>query len=335
MLTLNTLFCRTLICSGLALTGLLTAQPAVAGVCYFVNGAATSTAMMTLPAEITVQQGAPVNTVIGTWDAANGRTDITCPARFSTWVGYDLITDAEAVPGVRHVYKTNIPGIGVRGWSGNDARYLVTDRNVLLPKHIGSNNNEGMSGYVPSANYRIQLVVTGPVEDGTLDLSHFTAGLWYDDLLATRLQYSSPAIHVIANACEIQTGNIQVPLGETSAALLDQPGKTSAPVNFNVDVLCDAGTNVNITYTGTTVSGQPDTLQLDNAGAAGSAQGVGVQILQAGNSTPLHFGRQYAMKQSAPAGLLSLPFQARYIRLDGALESGEADATATFEMTYR
>ncbi|MDU6411469.1 MAG: fimbrial protein [Yersiniaceae bacterium] len=321
--------------AAVALTGLLAAQECLAGACYFAGGATTSTAMMTLPAEIKVQQGAPVSTVLGTWDAANGRTNITCSATFSTWVGYDILTAADEVPGVRHAYKTNVPGIGVRGWSGNDSRYLISDRSALLPKHIGSSNNEAIAGYVPSANYRIQLVVTGPVEDGTLDLSKFTAGLWYDDLLATRLQFTSPTIHVIANACEIQTGEIQVPLGDTSAAQLDQPGKTSAPVAFNVGLLCDAGTNVNITYTGPVVSGRPDTLQLDNATAPGSAKGVGVQILQANSSTPLQFGKEYAMQQAVPAGALTLPFQARYIRLDSALEQGEANATATFEMTYR
>ncbi|WP_165699587.1 fimbrial protein [Chimaeribacter californicus] len=335
MLMLKTLFRRKSVCSGLlALTGLLAAHNSVAGACYFANGATTTTAMMTLPADIKVQQGAPVDTVIGTWDAANGRTDITCTATFNTWVGYDIITAAEEVSGSRHVYKTNIPGIGIRGWSGNDARYVISDRSALLPKHMGS-SNAPTTGYLPSANYRIQLVVTGPVEDGTLDLSRFTAGLWYDDLPATRLQFSTPTIHVIANACEIQTGNIQVPLGDTPATLLDQPGKTSTPVNFTVGLLCDAGTNVNITYTGPIVSGRPDTLQLDNTGEAGSAKGVGVQILQANSSTPLQFGKEYAMQKAVPAGALSLPFQARYIRLESALEPGEANATATFEMTYR
>ena len=333
---LKTLFCRRRVCAGLlALAGLLTAHASVAGACAFANGAATSTAMMTLPAEITVPQGAPVGSVLGTWDATGARTEMTCPAPFSTWVGYDILTAADEVPGVPHAFKTNIPGIAVRGWSGNDPRSLVTERNVLLPKHRADTPTEAAAGDTPSANYRIQLVVTGPVEEGTLNLSQFTAGLWYDDLPVTRLQVTSPTVHVIANACEIQTGTLQVVLGEPSAALLDQPGKTSAPVNFNVEVRCDPGTHATVTYTGATVSGRPDTLQPDNAGAAGSANGVGVQLLQADSRALLHFGQEYAMPQAAPGGALSLPFQARYIRLDNALESGEANATATVEMTYR
>ena len=78
---------------------------------------------------------------------------------------------------------------------------------------------------------------------------------------------------------------------------------------------------------------QKKTLALDNPNQSSSARGVGVQVMY--NYQPVTFGKEVYLLSNADSTTITLPFQAWLIRLSDAIEAGDVNATATFDMIYR
>lgn len=83
---------------------------------------------------------------------------------------------------------------------------------------------------------------------------------------------------------------------------------------------------------GTTVTSNDDTLALQSS-AAGSAQNVGIQILDRTGEVLILDGATFSAKTDLIDGTNILPFQARYIAL-GQSVAGTANADATFKVQY-
>lgn len=86
------------------------------------------------------------------------------------------------------------------------------------------------------------------------------------------------------------------------------------------------------TFLGTTVTSNNDTLALQSS-AAGSAQNVGIQILDRTGEVLILDGATFSAKTDLIDGTNILPFQARYIAL-GQSVAGTANADATFKVQY-
>lgn len=117
-------------------------------------------------------------------------------------------------------------------------------------------------------------------------------------------------------------------------ALKTQAGKPRAN-GFNIK-LNDCDTNVSsnaaVAFLGTTVTSNDDTLALQSS-AAGSAQNVGIQILDRTGEVLILDGATFSAKTDLIDGTNILPFQARYIAL-GQSVAGTANADATFKVQY-
>ncbi len=104
---------------------------------------------------------------------------------------------------------------------------------------------------------------------------------------------------------------------------------------FNIK-LNDCDTNVSsnaaVAFLGTTVTSNDDTLALQSS-AAGSAQNVGIQILDRTGEVLILDGATFSAKTDLIDGTNILPFQARYIAL-GQSVAGTANADATFKVQY-
>ncbi len=85
-------------------------------------------------------------------------------------------------------------------------------------------------------------------------------------------------------------------------------------------------------FLGTTVTSNDDTLALQSS-AAGSAQNVGIQILDRTGEVLILDGATFGAKTDLIDGTNILPFQARYIAL-GQSVAGTANADATFKVQY-
>lgn len=112
-------------------------------------------------------------------------------------------------------------------------------------------------------------------------------------------------------------------------------GDLSSAVGFNIK-LNDCDTNVSsnaaVAFLGTTVTSNDDTLALQSS-AAGSAQNVGIQILDRTGEVLILDGATFSAKTDLIDGTNILPFQARYIAL-GQSVAGTANADATFKVQY-
>lgn len=109
----------------------------------------------------------------------------------------------------------------------------------------------------------------------------------------------------------------------------------SSAVGFNIK-LNDCDTNVSsnaaVAFLGTTVTSNDDTLALQSS-AAGSAQNVGIEILDRTGEVLILDGATFSAKTDLIDGTNILPFQARYIAL-GQSVAGTANADATFKVQY-
>ncbi|OXK46873.1 fimbrial protein [Escherichia coli] len=150
---------------------------------------------------------------------------------------------------------------------------------------------------------------------------------------------------VVNAACAIdsESMNQTVELGQVRSSRLAKAGDLSSAVGFNIK-LNDCDTNVSsnaavaflgTTVTsndGTTVTSNDDTLALQSS-AAGSAQNVGIQILDRTGEVLVLDGATFSAKTDLIDGTNILPFQARYIAL-GQSVAGTANADATFKVQY-
>lgn len=116
---------------------------------------------------------------------------------------------------------------------------------------------------------------------------------------------------------------------------LAKAGDLSSAVGFNIK-LNDCDTNVSsnaaVAFLGTTDTSNDDTLALQSS-AAGSAQNVGIQILDRTGEVLILDGATFSAKTDLIDGTNILPFQARYIAL-GQSVAGTANADATFKVQY-
>lgn len=116
---------------------------------------------------------------------------------------------------------------------------------------------------------------------------------------------------------------------------LAKAGDLSSAVGFNIK-LNDCDTNVSsnaaVAFLGTTVTSNDDTLALQSS-AAGSAQNVGIQILDRTGEVLILDGATFSAKTDLIDATNILPFQARYIAL-GQSVAGTANADATFKVQY-
>lgn len=242
------------------------------------------------------------------------------------------------------IYKTNIPGIGITiggitcggsnsrfvgqtsglRWYGADWIYMCATSgttatwasapSIQLYK-IDSASSGQLSGQIGS-----MIAGTALIEP--------SSGSWQSEVPISL----SGTVTVVA--CSISTSSIQVPLDDVLASSLTAVGSTAKPKDFSLGLNCDAGARINVSMAGQQHSDTSATgvLQLSNPLSAGTATGVGIQILY--NSSPMPLNTNMVLKTSA-GGVETFPFTARYYQTRGSVTTGTANATATLNITYQ
>jgi len=148
---------------------------------------------------------------------------------------------------------------------------------------------------------------------------------------------------IVDATCAVDAGSINqtVQLGQVKSSTLAASGDTSSAVGFNIQ-LNDCGPNVSgtasISFSGVAATDATgaviaDVLALQSS-AAGSADNVGVQILDASGSALELDGASFSVPKTLIDGTNILPFQARYYAT-GASTAGTANADATFQVQYQ
>ncbi len=114
--------------------------------------------------------------------------------------------------------------------------------------------------------------------------------------------------------------------------VIQEQGSFSAGGTIMNDCDTNVSSNAAVAFLGTTVTSNDDTLALQSS-AAGSAQNVGIQILDRTGEVLVLDGATFSAKTDLIDGTNILPFQARYIAL-GQSVAGTANADATFKVQY-
>lgn len=301
--------------------------------CSFRNGTSTGIQHISIPS-LSLDSTPAADTIL--WDSGvvmgTSIADIYCATEQTVTTGYQTAKTLVTGIATSNVYQTNNPGIGIRMMAS-------ANKQNLLAMTWGRGTEQAHAGYAYSQQmyFHAQLIATGkPLASGTLDLSDFKADRVFGSARQFLLSFSSSSITVRAFGCDLDTKDITVPLTTGRGAVitsLSTPGDTTTPARFDINLTCQKTTNVSIKFNGTTVSGKSNTLQLDNLSNSSSAKGVGVQVLN--NGQPIDFGKQYDLLSNVTSTAITLSYQARLIRLSDAIQAGDVNATATFDMIYR
>ncbi|WP_288791376.1 fimbrial protein, partial [uncultured Enterobacter sp.] len=195
------------------------------------------------------------------------------------------------------------------------------------------------TSYVDWYGGKIELVVTGPVSSGSLTPGvvgvvtlQGSDGIYRDGLT---VQLTSGTINALA--CTVNTPQLTFPIGDIPASAFGSvvgTTPTGAQNTQNLGLTCAAGTNINVSLSGiqNPDSANTSVMALTGQGNAGTAKGVGVQLIY--NGTPLVMNSRLFLRQSA-GGQETLPLTARYYQTLTRVESGSANASATLNLTYQ
>jgi len=157
---------------------------------------------------------------------------------------------------------------------------------------------------------------------------------------------SSVSTNVTARACKVTSGatnSVTLPtlVSASLKATGDVASARSAP--FSVGLNCDA--NVSVYATLTDASNPANTGSALSLAPGSTAAGIGIQILKKGEGTPLSFGpdssrkgniNQWMVGKSSTANTqLSVPFEARYVKVAETIKPGSVSARGTITFSYQ
>lgn len=144
-------------------------------------------------------------------------------------------------------------------------------------------------------------------------------------------------IKVLDNTCAVDTELAHVDLGTIAIREIRHNGGYSRPVPFSIK-LKNCGlfaSKVKIYATGITVPGDPDTLQLQNYGATGTASGIGVVVRNEQSSiVSINTNDNPGIYLLNAGADTNINFIAQYKRLGNDSSAGVADAMVNFSFEY-
>lgn len=136
--------------------------------------------------------------------------------------------------------------------------------------------------------------------------------------------------NLLAGSCSVTGGtDLTFNLAPVSTGGLPNVNSTAGRTEQSLNLSCDEDTTVYMTVTGTSVADNPTVIA-----STGSAQGVGLQLLDVtNNNTPITLGARW-MVINQTGTTTAIPLAAQYIRT-GSLTSGTVKATVTYTLDYQ
>lgn len=144
-----------------------------------------------------------------------------------------------------------------------------------------------------------------------------------------------------ACAVDMSSMNQTIQMGQVRTASFTTAGATSGAIPFDIKLTgCDtaltgtpaAPQTVAVSFVGVASAMNPNALAI--SGGAGTATGIGIQILDS-TSTAVSLDGTPGNTHVIDRTTMSIPFQASYISTEPTVTAGTANATATFALTYQ
>lgn len=259
-----------------------------------------------------------------------GTSQVTCTGTtpITVRVGYSSAMTSSGVG--PYVFQTGIEGLGVRVvWSDDPNKQptgiLTGTRPIAWPNTISSVQPGTLN---PPQLFRIQLIKlkSGPLPGGSIALP--PVEIFYGSHLSNRLLFNNLTINQVRGSCRVVSPLVTLsPVGMErfhGVGPLDVLAKS-----FNLELNCDGGLNVSYMVTGDTVG--PNVLANS---AKGGAQGVGVQLVQAGNGVVLPIGQRLGVGQTRESGAIKVPLLARYYQTTTQVSPGGVTAIGEVTLFY-
>lgn len=307
--------------------------------CHFVSGRAEGSETVSF-GDIIIQRDAPVGTVLGSinlWQRYLSQGSIAdCPRTGGYAATIDVGSEFSRVTySGQELFETGVPGIAIRVRGINTNRMPRTSSTwcsvATTTSRYCARDSWGNSanGYNIIELVKIGKTASGVITPGEVMIRGFTNG--EGRVFTTNLSSSK----ITTVACSVKNTNIQVNMNQANATDFRKSGGTAGKTDFQIDLDCDASTNVNVTIDPGAAGAENSTtgiLKLDTS-AGQTASGVGLQILSQG--VPVEFGRMMRIGTTSTDGNYAVPLQAQYIQTGANITAGQANASATFTMTYQ
>lgn len=249
------------------------------------------------------------------------------------------------VDGINYtIFETGVPGVGyilgLKDFNGSEYTPLQTGITQSYPSSgtAGIANNLGWSAKVTFIKTGTALK-SGLYTTPTIQAAILTA--YNNESKTAQVIINPTTITVTASGCTVNTKSANIDLGTVDIRTLPTVGSTSPSGAFNVTLQCDQNIAVNAVMTDQT--SPSNTSSVVTLTGDSTAAGVGVQFYYNGTG-PLSMGpdssadgtlNQFFIQTTSSANqLLSLPFQAHYIRT-GDLVPGTANALASITFSYQ
>ena len=123
-------------------------------------------------------------------------------------------------------------------------------------------------------------------------------------------------------------------MGTQKANQFVNVGYASTPTAFDINLTGCSVSGVSITITGTADTHYTDAATNGVLATTGGATGVGIQLRRRDTSAVMKLNQVNTWTSNYTSGSLTLPMEARYIKNNVAVTAGQANATATFTMSY-
>ncbi|MFC0225984.1 fimbrial protein [Serratia aquatilis] len=252
----------------------------------------------------------------------------------NTYSYYVTGATGSTVGGLRNVFPTNIPGVGLRFFSRDNAGTVY---------RFGNQGTVGLSsafrwGWSQNGNtfWGAEIVPTGPIGSGTYDGS-LMAVFILDKLTVLNLRVAP--FTITASSCSASTTQPVVDLGKHSKRDFPAQGSTTEKKSFNIELTgCSEKGLSTISYTLSPLNNIVDANQAVMAitSKPEAAAGVGVKVMDQ-NGAPVRFNSVTHVPSFVPGSqAVTIPFQAAMYRTSAVpVVAGVVHAPLTFTMTYR
>lgn len=309
----------------------LVVSPAACASCSFYSGVSGEVPGYLNFGKVVVQRDVPIGSVLATavTGAYNNNNPIAGCTR-EAWTARWEMTKWGTLSGYgSNVYKTNLPGVGLRLSSTVSGRILPFEGRYPY-------NASGSWATLPGEGIKGELIKIGNITSGTL-----TNGMLARASVVNKFYFANITLNgtntVTAAACTVTSSSVNVPLGDYGKGVFTRQGTTTAWHPFNIDLVCDKSASINVQINAAqALSNIAGVMKLDNAGSRDTATGIGIQLWYVPNGgRPVQFGQQSHYYTSPYGGRETLQMQARYYQVAQDVTPGKANATATFTLSYK
>jgi type 1 fimbria pilin len=237
-------------------------------------------------------------------------------------------------------YPTPVSGVGYRIKGGS----LKKDWWPVTEQYSAS-----IMPLAPGEQFELELVKTGPITaTGTLSgLVGTTTFNDHEKQVVRQVAFTGGLpIKPTVPTCKIKQTVIGVPMGFVTLLTLNKEG-ASPYKPFSIDLTCSGGTTgtstrMYITLSDATTPGNRGGLLSLSSTGSGAAEGVAIEIRRLDDSI-VSYGHDSAASGNPNQWFIgqfgnvdvSIPLKARYVKTAPAVKPGEANAKATFTMSYQ